>query len=395
MGIVNFIDDTFSNAISQNKKFGPITFLVLQPTPFCNLRCKYCYLTEESRSTRKFMPINMVRDIIDFVVKSNFANNVLVIKWHAGEPMAAGLKFYQEAVDIISKVTKLYNIKAVHTIQTNATLINEDWANFFKDNKFVVGISLDGPENLHNLNRVSANGKGTFDLVMKKIQLLKKHQISFRIISVLSNTSLDDPDMFFDFFKKLGAHDIGLNIEETEGNNKSSSINNVEHLKKYAKFFSRILQLQKGTNVIFREINERKEAIINGSEYMEGITSKPFFMLNVDYLGNFSTFCPELLDIKFKGAYSDFILGNIYEHSISEVISSQKFQNIYNNIQKGIKLCKETCSYFSLCGGGSPVNKLCENGDFNSGSTFFCKTKIQIPVNILLSELKNNLSEQY
>ena len=383
--MVGEVNKIYSKAVDVNKNIGPITEVILQATPFCNFRCTYCYLSEESRSTKITMNPIVAAKAIKFIIESGYANKKLVLRWHAGEPLAAGIDFYEECIDLIKNIVRK-DYEVIHTIQTNASYINDNWCDFFKKHKFNVGVSIDGPDFIHNKYRVFSNGQGTHKLTSRGISFLNKHQIPFEIIAVLTIDSLKYPDEVYNYFCKIGTKFIQFNIEELEGVRNKFLMDPKIYLIEYKEFLKKIFELQKKGSLKIREIEERKNAIINGKDDVVCVMNKPFFILNVDYLGNFSTYCPELLGTKHN-KYGSFILGNIYKNTIDEVLATNKFEVINSDIKAGIQKCKEECKYYFLCGGGAPGNKLSENGTFNSTETFYCKTRFQIPIDIILSEM--------
>lgn len=368
---------------------GPIRKIILQSTPYCNIRCRYCYLTEESRSNRARMLVDTATDIVKYVISSGYADSVLNIEWHAGEPLTASMAFYEEAYDKIKLVVgEKYNLR--YEVQTNGICINDKWCSLFKKQNWNVGVSIDGPDFIHNLHRKSINNKDTHYLVMRGINYLRKNEISFSVLSVLTADSLDYPKEIFDFFVSIGAKSVGFNAEQLEGNNIDSTASNEEFMNKYNLFFKTIYELQKKSNLSIREISDVSKIIAHSEEKIKNQCNLPFYYMTFDHEGNFSTFSPEMLGMKSE-EYGSFLFGNIYKDTFNDVINSNKFKKVYNEIQKGIQTCEEKCKYFFLCGGGDPVNKLCENGAFNSSETFHCRSRFQVPINVYLNDALTNL----
>lgn len=357
--------------------------LVLQPTPYCNLDCKYCYLPE--RKNRSRMDPLLPADAIQYLADSNLASPGIQVIWHAGEPLAAGLPFYQKALQNIKERNFPYHL--IQSLQTNGTLITDEWCQFFKEHKVTVGVSIDGPQHIHDQNRVFHSGKGSFDLCMKGVSLLKKHEISFTVIAVISSHSIQYPDLIYDFFSNLGVRRLGLNIEEEEGINRSKTLRETDFLESYFRFFKRLDERSLDGKLEIREASYMTQALYSERHPIENTQGKPFHILSVDYQGNFSTFSPELLGMSHKD-YDSFTLGNIYKDSFDSVLRSNKFQKLSSSIEKGIQNCKDSCPYFFLCGGGAPTNKLYENGSFESTETFYCKANIQIPLEVVLPRLE-------
>jgi uncharacterized protein len=115
----------------------------------------------------------------------------------------------------------------------------------------------------------------------------------------------------------------------------------------------------------------------------------PFMIVSIDHQGNFATFDPELLSVKTE-AYGDFILGNVVHDTFESACYSEKFHKIYRDIRAGVALCRQTCDYFGVCGGGAGSNKYWENGTFCSAQTQACRYRIQMVTDLVLQELEKS-----
>ncbi len=177
----------------------------IQVTLDCNSDCSYCFQKHHG----KIIDISTVEIILQQVVAINrkshdFSNDSpLIVTWHGGEPLLAGVDFYQKVVEIESR---FQGVLFENRIQTNATLMTDDFARFFAENKFGVGFSLDGPEDLHNLNRqFKDSSNGTFADTVRGIELYRSYAKPDRIpvIAVITRASLGREQEIFDFFKRL------------------------------------------------------------------------------------------------------------------------------------------------------------------------------------------------
>jgi uncharacterized protein len=364
-----------------------IDLLILQPTPFCNINCDYCYLPD--RSNPKKMSGEVIDRSLDLVLKSGLVKETLSIVWHAGEPLSVPLAFYQDAFARIEGLAPQINV--THSIQTNGTIIDQRWCDLFKKHNVSIGVSIDGPGFLHDRHRKDRRGRGTHAHVMRGIEALKANSIPFHTISVVTADSLDHPDEIFEFFLNLGAFQIGFNIEELEGINSSSTISDVANDKVEA-FFRRIYTLQQKASryLPIREFDRAYSAIAN----VTGSTSTcgnqqtlPFGILSIDWNGNISSFSPELLGSS-SATYNNFVFGNVQQDSLETLLQNPIFLRIATEIHAGVQNCATQCEYFAFCGGGAPANKFYENGTFFSTETMYCRHTIQLPVEIVLSDLE-------
>lgn len=366
---------------------GPLELLIFQGTSFCNIDCKYCYLP--NRASTKQISLETVvitlKKIFDFeIVKKDFS-----IVWHAGEPLAMPLSFYENASELISSANKS-EFKIGQTLQTNGILLNQEWCSLIKRNGINVGISLDGPDFIHDRQRVDRKGKATHYKVMDGVRLLKKNKIPFYVIAVITEFSLDYADDFFYFFLKNGITRLCFNIEEAEGVNSISSLTKDSLKVKFEQFILRLYELydQHRHQISIREFEQLEHLILKGK--LKGNLSQqtvPFRIINVDVEGNFSTFSPELLGMN-GGKYENFHLGNFNIDSLSDALKSPKLDDIYSEILSGILKCKISCRYFNVCGGGAPSNKFSENGTFDSTETVFCRLKHQTMFDLVLKEIE-------
>jgi len=377
--------------------YGPLDLLVIQPSPFCNIDCGYCYLPERS-NTNKIKP-ETVEKLMERVVEANIIDKEVTIVWHAGEPLAVPLSYYKKYFQIIDSSTPAH-VKIKHSIQTNGMLVTDEWCRFIKENRISIGLSIDGPAFLHDKNRVTRSAKGTHAKALEGAALLRKHNIRFHIIAVITAESCNYPDEIFNFFKDLGVEYLGLNFEEVEGGNMSSSFENGRS-ENVSAFLGKLYELQEQNDhrMVIREFLNSKQSII-GDPFAEHYKvndgmrfnhqTVPYAIISVDYEGNFSSFSPELLGQK-SDRYGDFALGNVYTNSFADALNTPKFRLMNDDIQSGIKTCKNTCEYYYVCGGGAPSNKYYENGSFDSAETMYCKLSVKTPTDIVLSRLEKEV----
>jgi len=359
--------------------------LVLQSTPFCNIDCKYCYLPD--RSNKKQMTLSLVERVIDEVVNSGVFRDGFAINWHAGEPLVLPATFYRDCLTITDRYqTEKFEIR--HIFQTNGTLIDETWCDFFKQPNVYVGVSVDGPAALHDVNRVDRRGRGTFAQVERGLSMLRSHRITFGVLSVITYNHLDHAEEMFEFLCSTGAHDAIFNFEEVEGPHKYSSFSKPDAIIKFKEFIRKIFALnrQRGSPLTFLNLNFDLLGV-NGT--LQNNQTTPWAIITVDCDGNVCTFSPELMGTK-DPYYSNFVLGNLLKDPIERIAAGIPYQRLATEINQGLERCRRECDYFGWCGGGAPSNKYFENGSFDSTETIYCRfmRKALCDVNFELLEQK-------
>ncbi len=364
--------------------------VIIQPTSFCNINCRYCYLPSRTLPTR--ISIETLSRIFRVFLSSSLVSDEVMFVWHAGEPLVLPIGFYQRAFEL-QRQWNINNVRITNSFQTNATLVTQKWCQFFKAYAVNVGVSLDGPKYIHDVQRVDKLGRGTFDRIMHGIEILRTNDIDYSVIAVVTKESVQRPDDFWQFFSDLHPAILGLNPEEMEGVNKSPSLQVQEDIECYKQFFKRLLVLnEESRNLLkIREVSHFTHQILSNSVHAFSQTNIPTAILSFDHDGNVSTFSPELLTMSHP-EYSTFAFGNVFDEPLESIFEHPKFLEINAQIQRGVARCKETCEYFAFCGGGAPSNKLSENGTFDSTETVTCRLKVKVTVDALLEFMEDKYS---
>lgn len=172
----------------------------------CNLNCTYCYYLDKALQYG-----GCVQKMQSEMLEEYIRQYCLAVKgpeitfcWHGGEPLVLGVDYYRKALKLIAKYAT--GKKVFHSIQTNGVLINAEWAQFFAENHFLVGVSIDGPKDIHDAYRLNKGGKPTFDKVMAGIELLKRFKVEYNTLSVVSDLCAGRGAEIYRFFKSIGSH---------------------------------------------------------------------------------------------------------------------------------------------------------------------------------------------
>lgn len=170
----------------------------------CNLRCAYCYYAGKETLLGQGAG-RMSHEVLEACIEQSLAMHgrdaVVEFAWHGGEPTLAGLSFYEEAVRLERKHGRGRLVR--NSMQTNATLLTDAWCRFFRDNDFAIGVSIDGPEALHNACRKGADGSGSFEAVMAGVRLLERHRVPFAALTTINRFNMEHPLEVYRFLREL------------------------------------------------------------------------------------------------------------------------------------------------------------------------------------------------
>ena len=368
--------------------------LILQPTPFCNIACDYCYLPDRDSKAR--MSLATVRAAARRLREDGLLGEQLTVVWHAGEPLAMPVAFYAEAFAAIADELGA-RCEVSHAIQTNATLIDDAWCDLFIAHGVRVGVSVDGPADLHDRHRRTRNGKGTFEAVARGMARLRARGIAFHAIAVVTDATFARADAFVDFFEREGVQDLGCNFDEAEGPHLRSSLADQEAA--HAAFVELLLDrcIASAGRLRVREIATALQLVKQplptwhwrGEAFPDNAQTMPFALISVAHNGDFSTFSPELIGQPCE-PFGNFILGNVEREGYFAAARSARFARLWQAITRGTRACERSCSHFGFCGGGAPANKFFENGDLASTETLYCRTMVKRPFDAVLRRLEQD-----
>ena len=182
----------------------PISLLVKPASGSCNMRCRYCFYTDETENrtvpSMGVMSIETMKTMVDKALI--FADGDCSFAFQGGEPSLAGLPFFRALTDYVKDHPNPKKVRVHYSFQTNGYNLNEDWAKWFVENQVLVGISLDGPKEIHDRYRVDHAGKGTYQKVMSSIQLFNKYHVDYNILTVVTSATSRHGQQVYNFFKK-------------------------------------------------------------------------------------------------------------------------------------------------------------------------------------------------
>jgi uncharacterized protein len=353
----------------------PAFHLLAKPTgAICNLDCKYCFFLSKEMlypGSRFRMADELLEEYIRQYIEAQQVPEVN-IAWQGGEPTMMGVDFFRRSVELAEKYKKP-NQTIQYSMQTNGTLLDDEWGEFLKEHDFLIGISFDGPPELHDAYRVNKGGKGTFNQVLRGLRVLQKHKVEYNILCTVHAANADHPLEVYRYFRdELDAQFIQF-IAIVERDNETG--------------------FQQGNQVTERSVKTEQYGRFLSTIFDEWVrhdVGRVFVQLFDVALGAwvgappslcvFSPTCGNALAMEHTGdLYScdhyvepDYLLGNIQETSMIELVASDQQRKFgQDKLDTLPKYCLE-CEVRFVCHGGCPKNRFIETPDGEPGLNYLC-----------------------
>ncbi|MHA7923621.1 MAG: radical SAM protein [Marinobacter sp.] len=382
----------------------PIELVVVQGTSFCNLNCKYCYLSEETRRDRSRIPLEKISEYFMKILSSQYVQNRLIVNWHSGEPLVLGADYYETVISRIAEIARDTcgpDFQVLHDFQTNGTLINKRWCEFFKQHRDTVtlGVSCDGPQTLHNAYRRDWREGGTFERTLSGIRLLIEHDIRFGLIAVISPRALDHSDEVYDFFNSYREHVSEFRFNLLDDFPDDGELSYAHSEQDYYDFLKTLLNRLEATPAADQILNIKnfsyfyeqltappESASISPAEFM----SQPLRALNIERNGDISTFYAGVTQDECPNIYGDgkgLVIGNLNFDSLDDIVMSAKLQKIHEDFELSHSTCAKSCPYYSVCPGGYNLIKYKRFGRFDATETPECRIQVKTFTNALIDHI--------
>ncbi len=344
-----------------------ISLLIKPASGNCNMRCSYCFYFDEmqhrTHSSCGFMNDTTIENIIKKAL--SHASEFCAFAFQGGEPMLAGLDFYKNVVRLQNKHNKK-GVRITNALQTNGTLITPEFAEFFGENNFLIGVSMDGYEELHDANRKFADKTGTFDEICRGVQLLEENNVDFNILTVLHSDTARNIKKVFRFLLEKGYmyQQYIAHIDPMQGGNNGFSLSPLLYAKAIKTLFDLWYKQQQSGNSVSIRYFDNLAAMILGyppeSCDMRGSCASNQYSVEAD--GSVYPCDFYMLD--------EYKLGNINADSFSEFDSKRTEIKFVQNSLNYNKSCND-CRYYKLCRGGCVRYR-------NDGLYAFCEVMPEI-----------------
>ena len=363
--------------------FAKPLYVMLKPAgAHCNLACKYCYYLEKNKlyptAQRHLMSDEMLEQFTREYIEAQTMNQVL-FTWHGGEPLLRSIDFYRKALSLQQKYAGGRRIDNV--IQTNGTLLTDEWCEFFAQNHWLVGISIDGPQPDHDHYRLTAAGKPSWKKVMQGIKLLKKHGVEWNAMAVVNAYNVNHPMEFYRFFKENGCqflqftpiverltrHEDGRTLASLADKNEIPLSEASVTPEQWGYFLCAIFDewVRKDVGKIFVEIFDC--TLANWMGISPGICA-------------YSKECGHAGVMEHNGdvyscdhfVFPEYKLGNIRDHSLIDMLYGEQQQEFSRLKHSSLpRQCKE-CDMEFACHGECPKNRFMKDKYGDSGLNYLC-----------------------
>lgn len=363
--------------------FAKPLYVMLKPAgAHCNLACKYCYYLEKNKlyptAQRHLMSDEMLEQFTREYIEAQTMSQVL-FTWHGGEPLLRSIDFYRKALSLQQKYAGGRRIDNV--IQTNGTLLTDEWCEFFAQNHWLVGISIDGPQPYHDHYRLTAAGKPSWQKVMQGIKLLKKHGVEWNAMAVVNAYNVNHPLEFYRFFKENGCqflqftpiverltrHEDGRTLASLADKNEIPLSEASVAPEQWGYFLCAIFDewVRKDVGKIFVEIFDC--TLANWMGISPGICA-------------YSKECGHAGVMEHNGdvyscdhfVFPEYKLGYIRDHSLIDMLYGEQQQEFSRLKHSSLpRQCKE-CDMEFACHGECPKNRFMKDKYGDSGLNYLC-----------------------
>ena len=359
-------------------------YVMLKPAGArCNLACDYCYYLEKSHlykdDPRQVISDELLEKFIEEYIHSQTMPQVL-FTWHGGETLMRPLAFYQRAMELQRKYADGRTID--NCIQTNGTLLTDEWCQFFHDNHWLVGVSIDGPQEFHDEYRKNRQGRPSFIKVMQGIRLLNKHNVEWNALAVVNDFNADYPLEFYHFFKEIGCryiqfspiveriqpHADGRHLAAVDEGNEERLADFSITPEQWGNFLCTLFDewVRNDVGQYYIQLFDATLANWVGQQAGVCILAKTCGHAGVMEFNGDVYSCDHFVFPQYK-------LGNIHTKTLVEMMYSEQQQRFGQAKQDALPTQCRECPYLFACNGECPKNRFCHTADGEPGLNYLCR----------------------
>ncbi len=364
--------------------------LLVKPTgPDCNLRCQYCFYLEKHALFADEKRCRMSDDVLEQYIRSYVASQPtrnIEFSWQGGEPTLMGVDFFKRAVELEKHYAQGRNVS--HSLQTNGTLLDDDWCEFFAKEQFLVGVSMDGPEEIHNRYRTYADGRGSWSDVDRGVKLMRKHGVEHNALTCVTRESAYEGKKIYRFLRDYGfefiqfipiverepdarSEELGLDLssppelkDEGEG---SAVMSFTVEARQYGQFLCEVFD-----EWVRRDVGK---VFVNHFDCALGA----FYGTNAS-LCIYSKTCGASLAIEHDGTvyacdhfvYPQYARGNIMRQDMAGLLSNNAQQAFGMGKWLDLPSCCRNCDVVQACHGGCLKHRFARSAEGEPGLNYLC-----------------------
>ena len=346
----------------------PFHVMVKPAGPACNLACQYCFYLDKSSLYPESQAFRMDEATLEEFIRQYFQYQpgpVVPFAWQGGEPTLMGLEFFRKVVEL-QKHYLPPGWRVENALQTNGTLLTEEWCRFLRENGFLVGLSLDGPPELHDAYRHTKQGGPTSTAVLRGLHLLQDSGVEYNILCVVNDVNAQHPLEAYDFFREQGVQHIQfIPLVEHLGNGEVTT-RSVPALD-YGRFLTAVFNQWATYDLgrIFIQLFEECVSVWAGYGARLCVLAET---------------CGRGLILEHNGdvyacdhfVFPEFRLGNLWEHPLDELVESTQQQNFGANKRDGLPSYCRRCTVRFICNGGCPKDRFLLTPQGQGGLNYLC-----------------------
>ena len=368
------VEFTYEDIVKRNERRG-FTSMVKPVGSLCNMRCKYCYYLDKAELYNHHQPM-MDDKLLENYIRANIEGNnspVIAFAWHGGEPLLAGKEFFRKAVALQQKYAEGRTVE--NSIQTNGLLIDDEWCAILRDNNFLVGVSIDGPEQIHDAHRVDVGGQPTFARVMKGIERLYRNGVEYNTLTTVNIHSEGRGAEVYNFLRQISVFMQFLPVAELLCDGKVQSPETQEadiapwsvSAKGFGQFMCDIFDIWVANDV--------------GRRYVQLFDATLALMVGVQpSVCSLCETCGSGLTVEHNGdvyccdhfVYPEYKIGNIHTDRLADLAYCDR-QFEFGVAKRALlpHQCRH-CKFYRLCHGECPKHRFIEDNTGEWGKNYLC-----------------------
>ena len=369
------VEFSYEDIVKRNERRG-FTSMVKPVGSLCNMRCKYCYYLDKAALYNNHQP-QMSDELLENYIRANIEGNnspVIAFAWHGGEPLLAGKEFFRKAVALQQKYAEGRTVE--NSIQTNGLLVDDEWCAIFRDNNFLVGVSIDGPESIHDAHRVDAGGQPTFARVMRGIEKLYRNRVEYNTLTTINIHSEGRGAEVYNFLRGISVFMQFLPVAELlcDGRIQSPEAQKADiapwsvSARGFGEFMCDIFDIWVKKDV--------------GRRYVQLFDATLALMVGVQpSVCSLCETCGSGLTVEHNGdvyccdhfVYPEYKIGNIHtDHLADLAYCDRQFEF---GVAKRALLPRECrhCKFYNLCHGECPKHRFIDDNRGEYGKNYLCE----------------------